>query len=312
MTARPSLEELQRWMRWMITEPRGIKEALATPCPPVPVFLERGSSSTNALEGWPYDSSMAERYKEPTRYVEVIQEVPPLSRHDRLGVYANAYFYRLLESLAVDYRAVQRVVGEESFHDLVAHYLMHHPSQSPNIGDVGEAFPEFIRTYPLSKSFPFLHELAMLERAIMECLYSSHLPPLDVSALQTQTEDEWADARFRIDPTVRLMIVLWPVDAVWKDREKLDRSDLPKRPEPSPRHLLLYRDDNWVRVSAIGLHDWMALQMLQSGLPLGAVCGALSKQWLQEEKPLPVMEWFSSWVNEGIVREILWGERKHS
>src|SRR5579864_9297536 len=84
--ARPSLAELQRWMRWIITEPRGIQEALSNP--------------------WTLDPALAGRYKEPERQLEVIEEAAPLSRHDRLDVYANAYFYRLLESLASDYKAV--------------------------------------------------------------------------------------------------------------------------------------------------------------------------------------------------------------
>src|SRR5258708_1926287 len=160
--SKPSLAEIQRWMRWVITEPRGIQAALNSP--------------------WTLDASLAGRYKEPKRQLEIIEEAAPLSTHDRLDVYANAYFYRLLESLAADYTAVQRVIGEEKFHDLAAHYLMRYPSHSPNIGDLGEAFPRFIKGYPPLAQFPFLHQLAALERAVMECLFTHHLPSLDVTS----------------------------------------------------------------------------------------------------------------------------------
>src|SRR5258708_1482829 len=172
----PDLAELQRWMRWVITEPRGIREALTSP--------------------WTLDPSLANRYKEPERQLEVIEEAARLSTHDRLDVYANAYFYRLLETLGADYTAVHRVVGEEKFHDLVAHYLMRYPSHSPNIGDLGQAFPGFIKGYPLSEQFPFLYELASLERAAMECLFTHHLPALDISSSHTKSEEAWATARF--------------------------------------------------------------------------------------------------------------------
>src|SRR5690349_10960396 len=102
--SQPSLVDIQRWMRWIITEPRGIREALSS--------------------SWTLDPALAKRYQEPVRQLEVIDEAPPLSPHDRLGVYANAYFYRLLESLAADYKTVHRVLGEEKFHELIAHYLM--------------------------------------------------------------------------------------------------------------------------------------------------------------------------------------------
>jgi len=271
-------------MRWVVTEPRGIQEALSSP--------------------WTLDPALANRYIEPTRQLDVIEEAAPLSTHDRLDVYANAYFYRLLESLGADFVTVHRVVGEEKFHDVVAHFLMRYPSNSPNIGDLGEAFPGFIKDYPLLQQFPFLHELAALERAIMECLFTHHLPALDVSSFQTKSEEEWAAARFVLDPTVRLMSVRWPVDTLWKNREQTQPLEFPDAPDLTPRHLLLYRDDNWVNVSAMDVLPWTALLMLQSGMPLGAVCEALSKQWSERSEPLPVMEWFSTWVAKGLVRNI--------
>jgi hypothetical protein len=287
-----SLADLQRWMRWIITEPRGIRAALTS--------------------SWPHDPALAERYKEPERQWDVIEEAAPLSRHDRLDVYANAYFNRLLESLAADFTTVHRVVGEEKFHDLVAHYLMRHPSQSPNIGDLGEAFPEFIKGHPVSEQFPFLHDLASLERAIMECLYTHHLPALDVSSLQTKSQDDWATARFVLDPAIRLLNVQWPVDSLWKRREHPERLVLPHARDLAPRYLLLFRDDNWVRVSAVDVQPWTALHMLRSGMPLAAVCEALSKHAGRPSEPLPVKEWFSSWVTEGIVRHIIWDEQKET
>jgi hypothetical protein len=288
----PSLADLQHWMRWIITEPRGIRAALTS--------------------SWPHDPALAERYKEPERQLDVIEEAAPLSRHDRLDVYANAYFYRLLDSLTTDFKTVHRIVGEEKFHDLVAHFLMHYPSHSPNIGDLGEAFPEFIKGYPLSEQFPFLHDLAALERAIMECLYTHHLPALDASSIQTKSEDEWAKARFVLDPSLRLMNVQWPVDSLWKRREHLEPLLLPGARDLAPRYLLLYRDDNWVRVSVVDVQPWTALHMLRSGMPLEAVCDALSKQGSPHSEALPVMEWFSSWVAAGIVRQIIWDEQKET
>jgi hypothetical protein len=207
--------------------------------------------------------------------------------------------------LAADFKTVQRIVGEEKFHDLVAHYLMRYPSNSPNIGDLGEAFPGFIKGYPLLQQFPFLHELATLERAIMECLFTHHLPALDVRSFQSKSEEEWAAARFVLDPAVRLMSVQWPVDTLWKCREQPEPLELPDAPDLAPRHLLLHRDDNWVDVSVMDVLPWTALLMLQSDMPLGAVCEALSKQWSERSGPLPVMEWFSSWVATGLVRNIL-------
>ena len=51
----------------------------------------------------------------------------------RLEIYANAYFYRVLDVLREDYPALSRHLGEELFHDLVTSYLLVEPSRHPSL-----------------------------------------------------------------------------------------------------------------------------------------------------------------------------------
>ena len=45
----------------------------------------------------------------------------------RVGVYAEAYFYRLLEVLKEDFPATLAVAGADRFHNLVTGYLIDYP-----------------------------------------------------------------------------------------------------------------------------------------------------------------------------------------
>src|SRR5213076_598274 len=85
--AGPPLARLQRWMRWMLTDPRGVR-----------VALDDGPGPRRARE------------PKPRLFGRVV------GGEDRLGIYADAYFLRIRDSLANDFRAVRRAVGENAFH----------------------------------------------------------------------------------------------------------------------------------------------------------------------------------------------------
>src|SRR5450631_2447280 len=50
----------------------------------------------------------------------------------RLDIYANMYFWRLLEILRGDYSALVASVGDDAFHNLVTDYLLACPSAHPS------------------------------------------------------------------------------------------------------------------------------------------------------------------------------------
>ena len=70
-----------------------------------------------------------------------------MSAFDRLAVYSNGYFARLLEILERDYSTVKAIVGDDEFRHLVAHYLEKHPSRHYNLIHLGKRFPKFLRTH---------------------------------------------------------------------------------------------------------------------------------------------------------------------
>src|SRR5271168_2786264 len=68
-----------------------------------------------------------------------------LSSRDRLEIYANAYFYRLLDVLKEEFPATRVVIGEANFHNLVTGYLVGYPPTQPSILYAGRNLPDFIR-----------------------------------------------------------------------------------------------------------------------------------------------------------------------
>jgi hypothetical protein len=265
------LAELQERMRRVLTDPRGVQAAAA------------------AHPG----------------LLETIHGAPPLPALERLGVYTEAYFLRILDSLETDFPAVRRALGADDFRRLSADYLSKHPSSSPNISDIGEALPGFTRAHAFAEKYPFLPDLAALEWAVLQVLYTGRRPALDAAALQNIPAAAWPGARLTLDPTVLILETAWPVEKLWEKRRHPEKKGGRTLARASSRYLLLYRDDAGVQLRVIDPPRGFMLRRLKEGLLLGAACDALAGAFPRLAASLPVMDWFAHWLRAGVIKQIV-------
>lgn len=184
MQTPPSLLEIQTWLKWIITDPRGVDGALS------------GNEVDELL--------VPSRYIEPQpRLLEKVIESSGVTRVQRLSVYAEGYFSRIFEALQTDFPDLQNALGDQ-FPRVCADYLEMYPSHSPNIEDIGRNLPAFLRTYLKTKDRPDLHEIADLEWGKIEAFYAPVSSSLNLSALQNISEEDWTKASFTLCPSMRL------------------------------------------------------------------------------------------------------------
>jgi hypothetical protein len=155
-----SLDQLQRWMQSVITHPAGIEAGVMS------------------------DRSRGVIDVETKRLDEVVLPSQRLSSADRLRVYGNAYFARLLECLRAEFPAMVHALGEEAFDGLALGYLLEHPSRSDTLTQLASRLPEYLeQTRPPRESLEvaadsnpeaapdfadFLIDLSRLERTYGE------------------------------------------------------------------------------------------------------------------------------------------------
>ena len=73
---------------------------------------------------------------------------PGMPATRRLDVYANGYFFRILEALQEDYEGLEAALGEVAFHNLATAYLLKFPSSATSMRDVGARLPRFLESEP--------------------------------------------------------------------------------------------------------------------------------------------------------------------
>ena len=202
MQSSPSLADLQRWMRWALTHPLGATRAIGG----------------EQLPGLP------ERFAEPDgRVLASIagDSVPGRGVVDRLSVYASGYFSRLHEALELEYPRTAEALGPEGFRELVAAHLLRAPSSSPSLADLGEDLAGTLRDCPAGARWPWLADLAALERATAEVWLSG---PSDVRGLALEEGEDPGSLRLALSSLARLVSMSWDV-VDWR----------PEQAQPAPR-----------------------------------------------------------------------------
>jgi hypothetical protein len=215
----------------------------------------------------------------------------------RLGVYAHAYFERLLETFGADYPATAKLLGETDFRRLAANYLEANPSTTYHIDEVGAGIPLFLEAHPLTAVNPWLPDLARLEAAVFACAYADRAPATDPTALNGLTPDQWPGIRFSLNGVVTLLKVEWDVAAPWSAVRR-GEEEIPL-PEKKPQRLLVTRREGWPEVEALPSPAWETLRLLGEGLPLGEVCAQAAERFAEEG--LDFQTWFARWTAEGVI-----------
>jgi len=148
----PPLAELQRLLHRLIRAPEGVEAGLQE-------MRARGEIAEP-------DLSFA------------IEPSASMSAETRLDVYADMYFYRLLETLLEDYPKTRSRIGSAHFHNLATDYLLAHPPTHASLRQAGAALPGFVASHPLAEEFPALADVARLERTRVELFDAEDSPVL--------------------------------------------------------------------------------------------------------------------------------------
>jgi len=199
MRAEPSLREVQARFYELVTAPEGVARALAARGE-LPADLERLIMSANAL-----------------------------SAVDRLDIYANMYFYRILDVLRGDYPKLLAVVGDAAFHNVATDYLLACRPADPSLRNAGDRLPGFVRTHALGLERPWLADLAALERQRIEVFDARDADPLTLERLRTLAPDAFAQLSIRLIPAHALLRVEHAVEDVWQAIEERRVPATPRR-----------------------------------------------------------------------------------
>jgi hypothetical protein len=293
----PPLTDVQRWFHAVITHPEGVAGGVASP---------------GAREIMPVDVDRLEL---------VVARSRALSAADRLAVYANAYFARLLECLGELFPALRRALGNDVFDAFAVDYLGRHPPHSYTLDRLGADFPSFLEATrpdldenglpPADPAWPdLLVDLARLELAIAEVFDGPGVEsdrPLTADDLAGVTAASFAAARIELAPCVRLLAFRYPVNTYYTALRRSPTGEEVPPPGSGRELVALTRRDYVVRRHVLTEAQFALLAALADRRTVEeavAVAAATSTAEV-DQLAASLHAWFAAWTAAPMFSRIL-------
>lgn len=123
-------------------------------------------------------------------------------------------------ALAGAFPTVQQLVGDETFAVLARAFWRRRPPQRGDIGEWGEALPDFIADDEQLASEPYLADSARLDWAVHRAERAADAPALQ--GLQRLATGDPAALRLRLVPGCAVVASAHPVVAIWQAHRRSD------------------------------------------------------------------------------------------
>ncbi|MCA9015287.1 MAG: putative DNA-binding domain-containing protein [Planctomycetaceae bacterium] len=276
------LEQIQQWMQTVISWPGGVEAGIASDAAQSRIPLEPGALET------------------------VITASSQLSSVERIGIYANAYYARLLECLSEEYPALVSAMGKQAFGVFCMEYLQEYPSTSYTLADLGARFPQFLKEHQPSAEAgeeevswtDFLIELATLERVYSEVFDGPGIeqgPLLTAESLNAIAPEDWPGLTLKMAPCFRLLPFQFPVHQFITD---VRNGHTPTIPAQQTTYLAITRRNFIVRREAVSPAQYFLLSRLQQGLQVGEAITQFAASGLMEPEDSgnQLHQWFKHWT----------------
>lgn len=229
---------------------------------------------------------------------ELVLPSKSLTATERLSVYANMYYWRLIDILADEFPTVHHVLGPEQFTVVVKDYLERHPSKSYSLNHLGSSFPGYLEEEALDAPHrEFIAAVARVERAMEDVFDEQYAEPVTLDALSSLLVDESGDIYLQIIPALRLLELDYPVNdyitAVREDRHM----DIPL---PAKTYVAVYRSNYKPWRVDLEPQRYALLSYLQQGKSLGEALESCMSVSDADDFASSLENWFRDWAADGL------------
>jgi len=236
---------------------------------------------------------------------------PTLAPHEKIQIYNQQYWWRLLTALQLDFPLVTRLFGYLPFNQEVAvPFLTKYPPNHWSLNRLGDQLPLWIRTeYPRSDR-SLIAEAAELDLAFLHAFLAPQDPGLDLDLLTRTGEKALLHQPFHL--TAHLHLFRWDHHLLAFREELLQQNVEYWTDHPFPTLLkkqgvafALYRTANQqISWKEIDPREEELLRYFKEGATLEQVCRSIEKKSKKEQKQIAnqLQTWLIHWIRLGWLR----------
>ncbi len=234
----------------------------------------------------------------------LVEESEQCSRKERLGIYGDAYWLRLMEALEFNYPGVHTLLGDEMFLKAGRTYIDVWPSHFRSIRWFGDHLAEFLRTTAPYQNEPMLAEMAQFEWMRSAVFDAANQDPVGEDDLAAVPEQHWPELCFKPHPSLRRMDFQWNVAAFRRAIDEDKDPDPPAKAE-SKEGWVMWRKDVDTFWRSMDIDEATAMDAMIEGKNFSEICAGLL-EWSDEENvAIRAAGMLKRWVNDGMIGELM-------
>jgi hypothetical protein len=204
----------------------------------------------------------------------------------------------LLDCLSEEFPATLAVLGADNFAALVKGYLLMYPPTEPSILYAGRYLADFLGNHPFAGRWPFIAELARLERAVLDVFHAPDAPALDVEALRVVPSEEWPAVKLQTHPAVEIVHCKWRSADVL---QALEQGREWNNPEHEDTSVLVWRQNALVYYRSLERLEQDALVIVAEGASFAAICDAVAAGAEETNHVALIGRLMARWLADGII-----------
>src|SRR5262249_7648152 len=173
-----------------------------------------------------------------------------------------------------------RILGDVNFHNLITGYLIEYPPSEPSVFYAGRHLPHYLGKILRGpggsfSQWPFVADVARLERACIEVFHGADADALESSSLRDLAPQSWPSLKIRLHPAAQILDLEWRIDTVM---EAIRRGPPWEPPTHEPAAALVWRQDWQARYRALEAGECAALKTAAAVSDFATICGALANE----------------------------------
>ncbi len=273
----PALNELQEWFGGIISQP-----------------LANDSSIQ------PYAPNKKPIREEAKRHVV---KSPTLQPHERLEIYNQQYWWRLINTLHDFFPFLIRLFGYSDFNQTLAiPYILDHRPYHWSLNSLGEKLPNWIRKNYKENDLELVYQAAILDEAFHQIFFKKKIGKSNFK------QEEFLTKPLFLQPHLSLHELPFNLFAFRKELLQNEVDYWLDNPFPElkkgPHYFKLFLNLNSAIIwKEIEKAEFLALNQLREGLTIDGLCEWLETQpkEIQTEAEKSMQAWFKEWTLHGLI-----------
>jgi len=237
---------------------------------------------------------------------DFISPSPTLRPAERIQLYNQQYWWRLVNTLQESFPLVVRLFGFKEFNEKIAvPYLVKYPPNTWSLNNLGNRLPQWVEEDYQEKDKQLIIDAAALDCGYYEAFFAAQWPGVNLSKLPNPGDiSGLLDKTLYLQPGMALFELNYDLfnfryEMVRQDVEYWEDNDFPKIDSEKKFYFILYRNTkNLISWKEISFTAYKILQLFKNGSTVDNVCEWIEKQddTVCEEASANLQKWFQDWI----------------